>query len=775
MHAQDDKPKYNKIRAISNSVTQKTDSEKQGFGFVVNRSKAVAKRKLKVVVNNHFPASPIQRHALLGAMIKGEDNPAELGDSSWDDLELDKVFDSSIHRGDLNNARTGQPFNWNENDLLNKVKKIRTDSGFEEDDPNFIVVANVNTYKTPGYESIPSSQTDNKHLYAFGSGWKLSYNIAPEPDKPDDYSSNYTEVLNAWTDLPKYRDQMVDEDDVPEKLGEKKAKDTLRKLTKEYWSANKNFVIPHRGLRNMALEEIHNLGLVNKLQQRKIGNDDFVSIITLDDDLQIKDKGLIKRMMEAGSADSQKEIGRTNRRTKKGVAFSSPGYIYNKEDNLLEYTASILSHIGGRTVRLSYPSEPGLTFTYDRSIEDSVWEDFLLNSPWGIEHPDLNQLVAYGTKQQKARVESKEGRAFAYNFALYLSNKRGALRKSTATNKIPLRDKGYFSVDMSKIAREEILKNTPGNLSDLSKEEVGEWILHYIKKNRYHTLGGNAESPTNFKKNVLPRIADFVFQTIHSGSSESEKETIILQALENYGDENYKEAMSGQGDTAIEYNPMELGINYVRGSVRFEEINNGRTLRLASISIATSIENAINNYPNLDEEMDFFISNSIEALNLDKKISEVMDFLVAGIIYDEDYSEALDDLREDEDYKQYIDGLDLYEVELDHLVSNLSGEVADKLKGMTIVNHLMLLNAAFELSKLIQAVINDNIDLQHEVSRFTEACVKTLIIQNKYSETTKVLLDLMVAEMVDGTRYDDEWDNLREDPNYTEVVNNLGR
>jgi hypothetical protein len=47
MHAQVEKPKDNKSKAVANSVGQKRSNARQGFGFVDNRPEAVAQRKLQ--------------------------------------------------------------------------------------------------------------------------------------------------------------------------------------------------------------------------------------------------------------------------------------------------------------------------------------------------------------------------------------------------------------------------------------------------------------------------------------------------------------------------------------------------------------------------------------------------------------------------------------------------------------------------------------------------------------------------------------------------------
>ncbi len=53
MYEQVEKPKENKSRAVANSVSQKKSSDKQSFGFVDNRSEAVAQRKQFANTNAH--------------------------------------------------------------------------------------------------------------------------------------------------------------------------------------------------------------------------------------------------------------------------------------------------------------------------------------------------------------------------------------------------------------------------------------------------------------------------------------------------------------------------------------------------------------------------------------------------------------------------------------------------------------------------------------------------------------------------------------------------
>ncbi len=61
MYAQVEKTKENKSRSVANSVAQKKDKTKQGFGFVDNRPEAVAQRKNLALMNNHAASQPIQK------------------------------------------------------------------------------------------------------------------------------------------------------------------------------------------------------------------------------------------------------------------------------------------------------------------------------------------------------------------------------------------------------------------------------------------------------------------------------------------------------------------------------------------------------------------------------------------------------------------------------------------------------------------------------------------------------------------------------------------
>lgn len=59
MYEQAEKPKENKSRSVSNSVTQKKGNGKQGFGFVDNRQEAIAQRKLQELSNDRAQENQI--------------------------------------------------------------------------------------------------------------------------------------------------------------------------------------------------------------------------------------------------------------------------------------------------------------------------------------------------------------------------------------------------------------------------------------------------------------------------------------------------------------------------------------------------------------------------------------------------------------------------------------------------------------------------------------------------------------------------------------------
>jgi hypothetical protein len=60
MYVQVKKPKENKSRAVANSVTQKKSNVKQSFGFVDNRPKSNAQKKIQSQANDSS-LLPIQK------------------------------------------------------------------------------------------------------------------------------------------------------------------------------------------------------------------------------------------------------------------------------------------------------------------------------------------------------------------------------------------------------------------------------------------------------------------------------------------------------------------------------------------------------------------------------------------------------------------------------------------------------------------------------------------------------------------------------------------
>ncbi|MBQ4812901.1 hypothetical protein J8M20_16190 [Pseudoalteromonas luteoviolacea] len=521
-----------------------------------------------------------KKHVLIGAMIKGQDNPAFNKDvGKWKDVPTDKVFNKSLHRGGINYVPPAGHFKWDVDGLNHNVSRIRGMAGFSEDDPNFHIIANVNTYQTPGFGDIPAS-SEQKHMTTFGSGWALPYKLNPYSDA-ENYEEDHLKVLTHWQKYPLDPEEKMNSNN---SMGPDNAKHVLRYLTKKYWSENKNFVIPHRGLRNETIKHIGSLKIIDKAAD---GEYDYLSIIHLDDDMQIKDPSIVKKILEENEVRADSEVSKTKKEPH-GIAFSTPGYIYNMESNLLEYTASILSHIGGRITEDAYPSEPGLTFTYRKDAEENVWREFLTQNPWGVENDNLQELPSYGKKQQAARVESKEGRAFAAMFSSYMITQRKGL-KNAAKYKVPIRNSGFFSVDMSSLAKTEILgKNDDIDLKSLDLNAVQDLIHTYIKRNKYHPLNSSSRSAQSFIKYVLPKVAEFVKSVIEDTEvPESNKADKILHALEEKSDAWYKSQMSPKKEAqptdyieAVKHYWEENVLNTVQyvnetfsGHMNFEEVD----------------------------------------------------------------------------------------------------------------------------------------------------------------------------------------------------------
>lgn len=602
----------------------------------------------------------VQRHVLIGSMIKGQDNPAQIDPGSWANFPVANVFDSGTHRGNMENARSGSRFSWDgtRDVLATNIASIRNATGYGGDNPNFPVVVNANTYKTPGFDSIPQDYQVGA-MHAFGSGWSLSYNLTPFAQTAN-YSNDYAAVLDAWEHFPLV--PFANQHQQQPALGRDRASHVLRHLSKRYWLANKNFVIPHRGLRNLALDYIHDSDLVEAIQ-RQVGETDgegrFVSIIHLDDDMQVEDGGVISNILSTAEPRTQDRTGKRLGSPKKGVVFSAPGYIYKQENNLLEYTASILSHIAGRVVKGSYPSEPGLTVTYDYGIHDDVWRNFLLKSPWGVENANLQALPSYGNKQNKARVESKEGRAFSYQYAEYLTQYRDAPQSTKVANKVPIRSANYFSVSMSGVARDEIIKEQL-DVSNLNILQVQELILTYIRRNKYHPAGGSSKEAKSFIANVLPHVAAFVHSVLAEQLDATAKQQKILATLESISNEGYKEMMKGGPTYSISSSedlnwPQEI-IARINPAIPLDRAEN---LQSCATAIAYWIEEAIKFLPDLEEEISDLVSDCVAEYAKahspgNEAIPEILDVLVAEIVYGESYAEAWDDLRTNPKYQNYV-------------------------------------------------------------------------------------------------------------------------
>lgn len=98
MYEQVEKPKENKSRAIANSVSQKKSIVKQGFGFVDNRPKAIAQRKLQEIAKSSPHAK--QADQLQAMAVKKAKNVVQreydLADNSEENKERMQHFDQVL-------------------------------------------------------------------------------------------------------------------------------------------------------------------------------------------------------------------------------------------------------------------------------------------------------------------------------------------------------------------------------------------------------------------------------------------------------------------------------------------------------------------------------------------------------------------------------------------------------------------------------------------------------------------------------------------------------
>jgi hypothetical protein len=92
--------------------------------------------------------------------------------------------------------------------------------------------------------------------------------------------------------------------------------------------------------------------------------------------------------------------------------------------------------------------------------------------------------------------------------------------------------------------------------------------------------------------------------------------------------------------------------------VLLDRIENADDLRLAACQMAKAIEIAMIIDQNLEEVTSDFISETVvayvEIISLNSEIADILEFLVAELVYGEDYAEAWDDLRDDPKYSQYV-------------------------------------------------------------------------------------------------------------------------
>jgi hypothetical protein len=85
-------------------------------------------------------------------------------------------------------------------------------------------------------------------------------------------------------------------------------------------------------------------------------------------------------------------------------------------------------------------------------------------------------------------------------------------------------------------------------------------------------------------------------------------------------------------------------------------------LKLAAQQMANAIELAMTIEERLEEVTSDFISETVatyaNSIQLNSELTEILDFLVAELVYGEDYAEAWDDLRDDPKYSEYVRALE---------------------------------------------------------------------------------------------------------------------
>jgi hypothetical protein len=89
MYEQVEKPKESKSSAVANSVAQKKNAEKQGFGFVDNRAEHVNQRKLQKVINNYSPQEIQSKKKNKSGLCMPQNLPVEPCESIVQRLEME--------------------------------------------------------------------------------------------------------------------------------------------------------------------------------------------------------------------------------------------------------------------------------------------------------------------------------------------------------------------------------------------------------------------------------------------------------------------------------------------------------------------------------------------------------------------------------------------------------------------------------------------------------------------------------------------------------------
>lgn len=96
MYAQVEKPKKKKSKAVANSITQKRSAVKHGIGFVDNRPKFVAQKKMQELANHHLVQHPFQKKEIYTGLVLSEGFKTVIGNLSGYSMDYKKWgYDSS--------------------------------------------------------------------------------------------------------------------------------------------------------------------------------------------------------------------------------------------------------------------------------------------------------------------------------------------------------------------------------------------------------------------------------------------------------------------------------------------------------------------------------------------------------------------------------------------------------------------------------------------------------------------------------------------------------